>query len=306
MKIALSGFNRLEQYLFMQILDASGLEIAAIHSSKDFSSLIASLIKNPGYQEFAGHHRIIFGISSIFVDEQEIQYFSGEQIDHLPWKDLSIDVVIDSDDHPELHLNAGASRVLLTKYADDRIPVIVSGANDHLPEERILSCGGSKASCLAPVIRILSGYKEIRTCFITLFGKEEENQFADFSAIPSALASVLPETKDRFLVSHKCIPAPEQSTLMMNAVLKDETDTVSSEKINQLMMNASGSCFSFQKKGEPHAASGMLPIFEADQTMVKECGRHIFSIQFAVSYLPYVCYANQMIQLLCGLADDSN
>jgi len=102
---------------------------------------------------------------SLVVDGRKIPVLSEKDPAALPWKDMGVDVVIESTgvfrDRAKiaLHLEAGAKKVILTVPAKDKIDAtIVLGVNDEAlkPEHTVVSNASCTTNCLAPVVKVLN------------------------------------------------------------------------------------------------------------------------------------------------------
>ena len=98
------------------------------------------------------------------ISGDPFQVLSEKDPAKLPWKELGIDYVIESSgvfrtlDKLNLHLDAGASRIILTVPSKDPLEAtLVSGVNDHVitPESRIISNASCTTNCAAPLCKVL-------------------------------------------------------------------------------------------------------------------------------------------------------
>lgn len=125
LKIAINGFGRIGRIFFRQAFDNPNLEIAAINDLGTPENL-AYLLK---YDTVYGNYEKEVGINdgNFVIDGKKIKVFQEKEPFKLPWKDLDIDVVVESTgvfDSYELakaHLDAGAKRVVITAPAKDEI-----------------------------------------------------------------------------------------------------------------------------------------------------------------------------------------
>ena len=108
--------------------------------------------------------------------DRSIKLISVKDPADLPWKDLEIDVVIEStgifrdNDSLNKHLNAGAKKVLLTVPPKDEIDAtIVLGVNDEdlSPEHKIVSNASCTTNCLAPIAKVLDDNFGIKSGLMT-------------------------------------------------------------------------------------------------------------------------------------------
>ncbi len=231
MKIAINGFGRIGRIFFRQAFDYPNFEIVAINDLSDPQNL-AYLLK---YDTVYGRYEKSVEVkdNKLIVDGKEILIFKETDPTKLPWKDLNIDVVIESTgvfteyEKAKAHLIAGAKRVIITAPTKDEItPTFTPGLEDL---NKIFSLGEnglitSNASCTTnsvnPVIEILNRRIGIKKAILTTIHAYTNTQSLvdsivkghDFrrgragaqNIVPSttgaaeATAKVIPEMKNKF------------------------------------------------------------------------------------------------------------
>ncbi len=170
MRIAINGFGRIGRLFFRRAFNLPEFDIVAINDLGDLENL-AYLLK---YDTVYGRYeRQISNNKSqtpnkLIIDGKEILVFQEKDLAGLPWKDLEIDVVVESTgafesfEQAKKHLDAGAKRVLLTAPSKDSEDTaggktIFIGVNEGELKKTILT---SNASCTTnavyPVIAVLS------------------------------------------------------------------------------------------------------------------------------------------------------
>jgi len=176
-KLAINGFGRIGRNI-VRALYESGLEdqikIVAINELADPKG-IAHLLKYD-----TSHGRFSFpvnlGEDTLTVANDSIALFAEENPAELPWQTLDVDVVLEctgvyhSREHAELHLAAGAKKVLFSQPADaDVDATIVCGINDDelKAEHTIVSNGSCTTNCIVPVIKVLDDAFSIESGAIT-------------------------------------------------------------------------------------------------------------------------------------------
>lgn len=165
-RIAINGFGRIGRAFMRVAHERPELDIVAINDLGDVKNL-AYLLK---YDSVYGQAR--FPVSSedgvLVVDGRKIAFVSEPDATKLPWKDLNIDVVVESTgfftsyEKAQVHLQAGAKRVVITAPVKDEPPQGVAGAtvlvgiNDERFETSVIT---SNASCTtnasSPLMQIL-------------------------------------------------------------------------------------------------------------------------------------------------------
>ncbi|MGM9985639.1 MAG: glyceraldehyde-3-phosphate dehydrogenase [Bacillaceae bacterium] len=163
MKVAINGFGRIGRMVFRQGVEREDLEIVAINASYSPETL-AHLIK---YDTVHGKFK---GIVEVVGDNLEVNGKIVKLINErnpllLPWEELGIDIVIEatgkfnSQDKAQLHLDAGAKRVILTAPGKDVDKTIVMGVNDdelEIDKHFVISNASCTTNCLAPVVKVLN------------------------------------------------------------------------------------------------------------------------------------------------------
>jgi len=172
-RIAINGFGRIGRIFFRQALKNDNLEIVAVNDLADIDTL-AYLLK---YDSVYGQYKKDIQIEKsektfLKIDGKEIIFLQQKDPLQLPWKDLNIDVVVESTgafesfEKASAHLQAGAKRVVITAPAKDddgsltKGATIICGINDDLISKvNITSNGSCTTNAIAPALFILS--KEI-------------------------------------------------------------------------------------------------------------------------------------------------
>lgn len=160
--LAINGFGRIGRLVFREAAQRSDLHVVAVNDIVPADNL-AYLLKYdsthgtfPGEVKAEGDTLIINGKKTLVLSERDPA--------NLPWRDLNVDIVIESTGlftTPELagkHLQAGAESVVITAPAKGDVPTFVMGVNHekYNPEkDRIVSNASCTTNCLAPITKIL-------------------------------------------------------------------------------------------------------------------------------------------------------
>ena len=135
-KVAINGFGRIGRNILKCILkdkECSDIEVVAINDLTDAATL-AHLLKYDSIQGISPH-AIEGRDKQLRVDGKPIQILSVRNPEELPWKDLEIDVVIESTglftkrEGASKHLAAGAKKVIISAQATDPHVTVVLGVN---------------------------------------------------------------------------------------------------------------------------------------------------------------------------------
>lgn len=151
MRIAINGFGRIGKIFFRQAFGLPGFDIVAINDLGDVANL-AYLLE---YDSVYGRYRKpttynLQPTASLVVDGKEIPVFGEKDPQSLPWRDLQIDVVVESTgvftsmEKAKAHIDAGAKRVVTTAPSKDEMPTLTPNVGMDFLSEGLIS---SNASC---------------------------------------------------------------------------------------------------------------------------------------------------------------
>ena len=248
-KIGINGFGRIGRSVFRILSERDDINVVCINDLFENEQL-AYLLK---YDTVMGifQKEVTVTEDDMSVNDQKIEMTEYRDPAAIPWKDLGVDVVIESTgvfrERAELekHLAAGARKVLLTVPAKDEIDAtIVLGVNDDelKTEHRIVSNASCTTNCLAPVAKILDESFGIEEGFITtVHAYTNDQRLADVphkdfrrsraageNIIPTttgaarAVGQVLPQLKGRLDGLAMRVPVPDGSIVDLVACLRDK------------------------------------------------------------------------------------
>lgn len=170
-KIAINGFGRIGRLFLRQTINEPNLEIVAINDLGDIENLTYLLKYDSVYRGFKGDVECKKEKREIIIDGKTVKFISEKDATKLPWKDLGIDIVIESTgvfesyEKAKVHLEAGAKRVILTAPAKDEDGppagglgrTVLMGLNDNeIKEFKITSNASCTTNSASPVIAILA------------------------------------------------------------------------------------------------------------------------------------------------------
>jgi glyceraldehyde 3-phosphate dehydrogenase len=174
-RVAINGFGRIGRNLFRVVLKRKDdLEIVAINDITDAKTL-AHLLK---YDSVAGVLPIDIAAEAdaIVVGGKRVKVTSERDPAKLPWKELGIDVVLESTGlftdraKAAVHLTAGARKVFISAPAKGADATVVLGVNDEVYDKKkheVISIGSCTTNCLAPVAKVLNDRFGIECGFMT-------------------------------------------------------------------------------------------------------------------------------------------
>ena len=256
-RVAINGFGRIgRNVLRAAYLRQAPIEIVAINDLTDPKTL-AHLLK---YDSVLGRfgHQVEVTDGGIAIDGKEIRVLAERDPAALPWKELDVPVVLESTgfftsrEGASKHLEAGASKVIISAPATDPDITIVLGVNgnDYDPaKHNIISNASCTTNCLAPFTKILLDEFGIERGFMTTtHAYTNDQQILDLphsdlrraraaaqNIIPTstgaakAIGLVIPEMKGRLDGIAMRVPVPDGSVVDLVVELGREA---SAEEIN--------------------------------------------------------------------------
>ena len=171
-KIAINGAGRIGRTVLKIALE-KGINVVAVNDIIDPKTLCYFLKYDSVYGPYKGS--IESGDNFIKVNGKKILVYSIKEPEKLPWKDLGIDIVIESTglfvdkESASKHLIAGAKKVIISAPAKNPDVTIVLGVNDDdlKKEHKIISMASCTTNCLAPVVKVLNDSLVIEKGFMT-------------------------------------------------------------------------------------------------------------------------------------------
>ncbi|MCL6583605.1 MAG: type I glyceraldehyde-3-phosphate dehydrogenase [bacterium] len=162
-RVGINGFGRIGRNVFRASMGNKDINIVAVNDITDAKTL-AHLLK---YDSILGtlDAQVEAREGVLVVNGQEVRVFAEKDPANLPWKELGVEVAVESTglfldrEKAGKHLEAGAKRVIITAPAKDPDVTIVLGVNDDMyrPEShRIVSNASCTTNCLAPVAKVLA------------------------------------------------------------------------------------------------------------------------------------------------------
>lgn len=263
-KVAINGFGRIGRLALRAIIESNRKDI----------NIVA--INDLGSAQFNAHllqYDSVHGVlskkvtarkSSISIGKKSIKIFSERNPEDLPWGDLGIDVVMEctgiftSKEKAQMHLKAGAKRVLISAPATNADITVVYGVNHKKirKSHKIISNASCTTNCLAPVAKVLNKLCGINQGYMTtvhaftgdqsildsLHSDERRARASSVSIIPSstgaakAVGLVLPELLGKLDGTAVRVPTPNVS--MIDLVFSSKK-SIDADTINNAMTKAS-------------------------------------------------------------------
>lgn len=171
-RVGVNGFGRIGRVFLRTTLGARDIEVVGVNDLADAKTL-AHLLKHDSVHGTLAAEVIVKG-DAIFIDGREIKVCAQRDPAALPWRDLGVDVVVESTGlfrdtaTASKHLQAGAKKVIITAPAKDPDVTIVLGVNEAAYDagrHRIVSNASCTTNCLATTAKVLDDAFGIRRGF---------------------------------------------------------------------------------------------------------------------------------------------
>ena len=229
LRVAIQGYGRIGRMLHRQIIEnpIEGIEIVAVNARSTDSKTRSHLLK---YDSLHGkvHAKISFDDENIIVNGKKIKSLQipriGENGAENVWGELDIDVVLETtgiiktSEAAQIHINAGAKKVLVSAPMKDDTQMFVFGVNDEdiTNDLQVMSNASCTTNCIAPPMKILHELFEIEDAVVTSLHSFTHSQNlldnaagSDLRRARSAVQSIIPTTSGAMRAISKVIPSLE-------------------------------------------------------------------------------------------------
>ncbi len=269
-RIAINGFGRIGRVTLRKLEEKSNMEVVAINDLTDSANL-AHLLKYDSVQR-AFEGSVECNGEYIIVNGSKIKVFNEPDPSRLPWKELEIDVVIESTgkfvDPKEAMkhvVDSGARKVIISAPAKgerDDVDYVVLGVNDHIinKDDVIISNASCTTNNVAPLIKILDDNWGVEKGFITTVHSYTKDQnlvdgphkdwrrgrAAAYSIVPTttgaakAATKIFPHLENNLGGAGIRVPVPDGSLTDLTCTLNESTSV---EEINQVFKEAAETSF---------------------------------------------------------------
>jgi glyceraldehyde 3-phosphate dehydrogenase len=261
-KVGINGFGRIGRNVFRVITERENIDVVAINDLADARTLSHLLKYDSVHGKFDGDIEV--KEDSIVVKGKEIKLTKEKDPAGLPWKELGVDIAIESTGiftkkaDCAKHLEAGAKKVILSAPSKDQLDAtIVMGINekDLRPEHKIVSNASCTTNCLAPLVKVINDNFQIeKGLMTTIHAYTNDQNVADvmhkdlrraraaaINIIPTttgaakAIGEVIPELKGKLDGMAMRVPVANGSVTDLVVSVKKATST---EEVNSVLKAA--------------------------------------------------------------------
>jgi glyceraldehyde 3-phosphate dehydrogenase len=250
-RVGINGFGRIGRNVFRAARARGGdIEIVAVNDITDAATLAHLLDYDSVFGRYPGDVQAADG--AIVVEGREVKVLAERDPANLPWKDLGVDVVIESTglftdrDRAAAHLTAGARKVIISAPAKGPDITVCIGVNDaeYDPERHhVISNASCTTNCLAPLAKVLDDtFGLVRGYMTTCHAYTNDQRILDLphsdlrraraaalSIIPTstgaarAIGEVLPHLKGKLDGISLRVPVPDGSVVDLTCEVAKET-----------------------------------------------------------------------------------
>ncbi|HEX5395428.1 MAG TPA: type I glyceraldehyde-3-phosphate dehydrogenase [Candidatus Saccharimonadales bacterium] len=221
-KIGINGFGRIGRNAFKIAFERDDLEISAVNDLSDTKTLAHLLKHDSNYGAY--QHEVSFDEQNIIVNGQKIRVLAEKDPASLPWRDLGVEVVIESTGlfvdpaKAKAHVDAGAKKVIISAPAKgDGADTIVIGVNEDKTAEStdVISNASCTTNCITPVMAILESEFGIAKAMMTTVHSYTASQrlqdapAKDLREARNAATNIVPTTTGASIAAAKAMPALE-------------------------------------------------------------------------------------------------
>jgi len=262
-RVGINGFGRIGRQVLRAAKQAgiTDIDFVAVNDLTDTKTLAHLFKYDSVHREYQGE--VTAGSNSISVDGDEIRIFAEKDPANLPWKDLGVDIVLESTGRftdaskAQAHITAGAKKVISSPAKDEHITVVmgVNHTKYDPASHHIISNASCTTNCLVPMVKVIrDNFGFVRGSMVTIHSYTNDQSILDLphkdlrraraaavSMIPTttgaakATSLVIPELKGKIDGIAIRVPTPDVSMTDL-AVVVDKAVTV--QQINDAFRKA--------------------------------------------------------------------
>jgi glyceraldehyde 3-phosphate dehydrogenase len=161
-KIGINGFGRIGRLVFRAAINNKSIEVVAINDIVDINYLAYMLKYDSTHGKFSENIKV--DGNYLIIDKQRVRVTSERNIEKIKWNEAQADYIVEATglyltkDLAELHIKAGAKKVIMSAPSKDDTPLFVMGVNNksYTKEINIVSMASCTTNCLAPIVKVLN------------------------------------------------------------------------------------------------------------------------------------------------------
>lgn len=262
-RVAINGFGRIGRMTARVLLEREVVELVAINDLADSNTLTHLFKYDSVHGGFQGTVKTV--TEGMQINGNLVHLFQEKEPENLPWKDLKIDIVIEStgffttQELASKHIIAGANKVIISAPAKSTdVKTVVLGVNEEILDgtEKVISNASCTTNSLAPLVKVIDELCGIESGYITTIHSYTGDQklhdapHRDLRRARAAAVSIVPTTTGAAKAITKIfphlegqlggagirVPVPDGSLTDFTCVVKNPKDI---ETINAAFKNAS-------------------------------------------------------------------
>lgn len=295
-RVGINGFGRIGRNVLRASLGDSALEFVAVNDLTDAKTLAYLLQYDSVHGTLAA--KVEAREDAILLDGKSIKVLAKKDPKELPWKDLGVDIVVESTgrftdrEGASKHLSAGAKRVIVTAPSRDADVTLVLGVNEQTydpSKHTIVSNASCTTNCLAPMAKVLLDRFGIKHgVMTTIHSYTNDQQLLDLphkdlrraraaalSMVPTstgaakALHLVLPQLKGKLDGLAIRVPTPNVSIVDLSVEVEQDCDVASVNAafkqaaqgpLKGILKYSEAPIVSVDQNGDPHSATLDAPL----------------------------------------------
>ncbi len=220
-KVAINGFGRIGRAALKIILDTPNFQIVALNDLMSVENAAYLLKFDTVYGVYEKEVKV--DGNAIVVGGQSISFLNEKDPARLPWKDLGVDIVVEStgfftnQEDAEKHIHAGAKTVVLSGPSKSKdTPTVVHGVNTADGKTAVFSCASCTTNNIAPVVEILDRRLGIKKAILSTIHAYTASQALvdapskkDFRMGRSGAVNLVPSSTGAAIATAKALPQME-------------------------------------------------------------------------------------------------
>lgn len=262
-KIAINGFGRIGRLVFRIIEERDDMEVVAINDLSTPEELAYLLKYDTNHRRY--NKEVTFDNNNIIINGKKVRVYNELDPINLPWNELRIDIVLEctgkftTKEKAMSHIEAGATKVLISAPGKGEMKTIVYNVNDNILSDKdiIVSAASCTTNCLAPVLKVLNdNFKVIKGNMTTIHAYTNDQATLDIphkkgilerrgracamNMVPTstgaakAIGKVIPSLEGKILGSAIRVPVSDGSLIDLVVELRKK---VTKEEVNQVFKN---------------------------------------------------------------------